>query len=129
MKTDLGATLWAVGISSTASAVVVEVFGINLVLLLWTAIGSMVAVALSREMTRVQAVTRFTLGFLLGAVATPAAINWLGHAELPWSHRAIAAGCGALTLLAVQLAIERLPQLADMALDFLRAKFGKRQGD
>lgn len=120
MKTEVGATLWAVGISSTASAVVVEVFGIDLILLIWTLIGSLTAVALTRQVSRVQALVRFTLGFLVGAVATPVAINMVGHAEQPWSHKLIALTCGALTLLGVQLAIERLPQVADMAMEALR---------
>lgn len=118
----------AVGFSTTIGTVVVEVFGINVVLLLWTAVGALVAIALAREISRPQAVLRFGLGTMTGAVATPFAINTLNFSSSLWSHRLIAAVCGALTLLAIQLAIENLPRMVAAAVDIAKGWAAKRWG-
>lgn len=129
MSKELALSIAAVvGFSTTIGTLVVEVFGINLVLLLWTAIGALVAIALAREISRLQAVLRFGLGTMTGAVATPFAINSLNFGSSAWSHRLIAALCGALTLLAIQLAIENLPRLATAAVDLAKGWAAKRWG-
>lgn len=117
-----------VGISTTVGGVAVEVFGINLVLLLWTAVGSLVAVAVTQELTRVQALTQFSLGTAVGAVATPFALNVFEFANTAWAHRFVAATCGALALVLLQLAVRKAPTLFDTLMEWAKSWLPKKGG-
>ena len=123
-KELIGGIAAAAGVSTAVTTIIVQFFGVDLGLLLWTAVGSFAAVALAKEITRRQAVTRFVLGFAIGSPTTQAAITGLGYAGSPWAHKLFAVLCGALALLLVQLLIEHLPRLFERAVEIISRKFG-----
>lgn len=117
-----------VGISTTVGGVAIDIFGVNLVLLLWTAVGSLVAVAVTQELSRLQAVTQFSLGTAVGAVATPFALNVFDFAGSDWAHRFVAATCGALALVLLQLAVRKAPTLFDTIVEWAKGWLPKKGG-